>query len=66
MLAECSTAVVRTWRLSGCVARALWMAELLLSVPQLVKKISRGSALISAATLARASSIWPASWRPKA
>src|ERR1039458_2166964 len=47
MFAECSTAVVSTCRFSGCVTRALWIAELLLSVPQLVKTISLGSALRS-------------------
>ena len=64
MLAECSTAVVSTCRFSGWVTRALWIAELLLSVPQLVKMISRGSALISAATRARAWSRCSPTWRP--
>ena len=53
MLALCSTAVVTTCRLP-LVTSALWMAELLDSVPQLVKVTSLGSALIKAATVSRA------------
>jgi len=57
MLAECSTAEVMTCRLVGWHKIALWMAALLLSVPQLVKTMWRGSAPMSAATCSRAVSI---------
>ena len=40
MLAECSTAEVMTCRLVGLQYSALWMAVLLLSVPQPVKMMS--------------------------
>src|SRR4051812_39984570 len=56
IFAECLTAVVTTCRFLGWVRSALWMAVLLLSVPQLVKTISRGSAPIRAATFSRAKS----------
>ena len=64
MLAECSTAVVSTCRLSGWVARALWMAELLLSVPQLVKMTSRGFGVDQRRDAGPGFSRCPASCRP--
>ena len=52
-----STAEVTMCRFAGFAARAAWMAALLLSVPQLVKTISRDAPPMSAATCARASSV---------
>ena len=63
--AGCSTLVVTTWRFSGKVCRAERIAVESLSVPQLVKVISPGSAPNSEATCSLALTSACPTWPPK-